>query len=180
MTKRLLAGLLLILLHHGAAAQQAACAPWLDQDLPKLHSSETIDLCQATAGKPVLLVNTASYCGYTYQFSGLEQLYQRYKDRGLVVVGFPSHDFNQEDDDAAVTAEVCYVNHGVTFLMSDAVKVTGPDAHPVFRHLNAETSQPDWNFNKYLVDKDGKVVGKFISRVEPDSEQLTTAIERAL
>ena len=180
MIKRLLAGLLLILFHQGAAAQEPACASWLDQELPKLHSEESIDLCQASAGKPVLLVNTASYCGYTYQFSGLERLYQKYRDRGLVVVGFPSHDFNQEDDDAAVTAEVCYVNHGVTFPMSDAVRVTGPGAHPVFRHLNAETSQPDWNFNKYLVDRNGEVVGKFASGVEPDSAQLEAAIEGVL
>src|SRR5690606_17987235 len=93
-----------------------SCAQWLDHEVTKLNSSETIDICAETAGKPVVLVNTASYCGFTYQFTGLETLYQRFKDEGLVVIGFPSDDFNQEDDDAAATAEVCYINHGVTFL----------------------------------------------------------------
>ncbi len=163
-----------------ASAQDADCAQWLDFEVDKLHSAEVIDLCAETAGKPLLLVNTASYCGFTYQFTGLESLYQRYKDQGLVVVGFPSDDFNQEDDDAAKTAEVCYVNHGVTFLMSDVVKVKGSSAHPVFAHLGAETEEPGWNFNKYLVSKDGQVLQHFGSSVEPDSAELTAAIESTL
>jgi len=162
------------------AAQDSACADWLDYEVDKLHSGDTIDLCDETAGKPVLLVNTASYCGFTYQFTGLETLYQQYKDQGLVVVGFPSDDFNQEDDDASKTAEVCYVNHGVTFLMSDVVKVKGNSAHPVFAHLGAETEQPGWNFNKYLVSKDGEVLQHFGSNVEPDAAELLAAIEGSL
>lgn len=161
-------------------AQEAGCVDWLDHDVSKLHSPDTIDLCAETAGKPVLLVNTASYCGFTYQFTGLETLYQRFKDQGLVVVGFPSDDFNQEDDDAAKTAEVCYVNHGVTFLMADVVNVKGNDAHPVFTHLSAEAAEPSWNFNKYLVSKQGEVIGHFNSRVEPDSDELISAIESLL
>jgi len=158
----------------------ASCAQWLDHEVTKLNSSETIDICAETAGKPVVLVNTASYCGFTYQFTGLETLYQRFKDEGLVVIGFPSDDFNQEDDDAATTAEVCYINHGVTFLMTDVVKVKDAGAHPVFAHLGSETEAPGWNFNKYVVSKDGEVLAHFGSRVEPDAPELIEAIEAAL
>lgn len=177
--------MLLVLWHAPVQAQPtealaAECASWLDHRIGKLHSSETIDLCRETAGKVVLLVNTASYCGYTYQFTGLEQLYQRYRDKGLVIIGFPSDDFNQEDDDAAVTAEICYINHGVTFPMTEVVGVTPPGIHPVFRHLRRRADEPDWNFNKYLVDKDGRVVRHFRSTVEPDSAQLTQSIEKLL
>jgi len=165
---------------HTAGSGEPNCAPWLDYKLNKLHSSQIIDLCAQTAGKPVLLINTASYCGYTYQFTGLEALYQRYKDRGLVVVGFPSDDFNQEDDDAAKTADICYINHGVTFAMTEVINVKGSDAHPVFQHLANETKRPNWNFNKYLVDKDGNVIELFRSGVEPDSRKLQAAIEAVL
>lgn len=165
---------------NGVETAQQNCAPWLDHKLNKLHSSQILDLCAQTAGKPVLLINTASYCGYTYQFTGLEALYQRYKDRGLVVVGFPSDDFNQEDDDAAKTADICYINHGVTFAMTDVINVKGSDAHPVFQHLANETKRPNWNFNKYLVDKDGNVIELFRSGVEPDSRKLQAAIEAVL
>lgn len=163
-----------------SAQAQAACAEWLDHEVPKLNSEEVVDLCEEIGDRPVLLVNTASYCGFTYQFTGLENLYQRFKDRGLVVVGFPSDDFNQEDDDASKTAEVCYVNHGVTFTMTDVIKVKGSEAHPVFAHLGQSSGEPGWNFNKYLVDARGNVVEHFDSRVEPDSERLIGAIEEVL
>jgi len=179
--------LLLLLVFWQAPAQaqenvpsQPQCASWLDHTIGKLHSNDTIDLCRETAGKVVLLVNTASYCGYTYQFTGLEQLYQRYRDQGLVIIGFPSDDFNQEDDDAARTAKICYINHGVTFTMTEVVGVTPPGIHPVFRHLGRRADEPDWNFNKYLVDQDGRIVRHFRSTVEPDSPQLTQSIERLL
>jgi glutathione peroxidase len=163
-----------------ATAQEVECAQWLDHDFTKLNSSDTVDLCAETAGKPVLLVNTASYCGFTYQFTGLETLYQRFKDQGLVVIGFPSDDFNQEDDSAAAIAEVCYINHGVTFSMTEVVKVKNADAHPVFAHLGSETEAPGWNFNKYLVGKDGEVLAHFGASVEPDAEELISAIEASL
>ena len=159
---------------------QAACAEWLDHDIPALNSTDMVDLCETVGERPVLLVNTASYCGFTYQFTGLEALYQRFRDRGLVVVGFPSDDFNQEDEDASKTAEVCYVNHGVTFPMTDVINVKGGDAHPVFAHLGQSSEEPGWNFNKYLIDAQGNVVAHFDSRVEPDSERLHAAIENVL
>ena len=174
------AGLLLMMLQVPAYAQSASCAQWLDHDINRLNSSEVIDLCEEIGERPVLLVNTASYCGFTYQFTALESLYQRYKDEGLVIVGFPSDDFNQEDDDASVTAEVCYVNHGVTFPMTETVNVKGGDAHPVFSHLTSQQREPAWNFNKYLVNSEGEVVQYFDSRVEPESDELIAAIEGLL
>ena len=161
-------------------AEEASCAPWLNHEITQLHSSDIIDLCTETAGKPILLVNTASYCGFTYQFTGLEKLHQRFKDQGLVIVGFPSDDFNQEDDDAAKTAEVCYINYGVSFLMTEVIKVKGRSAHPVFAHLGSETRAPQWNFNKYLVSPDGEVIAHFNQTVEPDANELINAIEALL
>jgi len=161
-------------------SQAQNCAQWLDHEVNQLHSTNVIDLCGESAGKPLLLVNTASYCGFTYQFTGLEKLYQRFKDQGLVIVGFPSDDFNQEDNDAAKTAEVCYINHGVTFLMTEVIKVKGRGVHPVFAHLSSETRQPQWNFNKYLVSADGEVLEHFNQTVEPDAAELVNAIESLL
>jgi len=182
----LFAILLSSLLFSSAQAQEEpvhkldGCVEWLDHEIGQLHTNKIVDLCAETAGKVVLLVNTASYCGYTYQFRGLEALYQRYKDEGLVLVGFPSDDFNQEDDDAAKTAEICYINYGVTFPMTDIVHVKGDNAHPVFSHLANATKRPSWNFNKYLVDRDGNVIDLFRSGVKPDSKELLTAIESLL
>jgi len=157
----------------------AQCAPWLNQKIGKLHRDEEHDLCALTAGKAVLLVNTASFCGYTPQFKGLEALYQRYRDQGLIVIGFPSDDFFQESSDEAKTADVCYVNYGVTFPMTSAIKVRGDGAHAVFKHLH-QAGKPSWNFNKYLVGKDGAVIAHYGSNTAPDSATLTTAIEQAL
>ncbi len=170
----------LISLAAPAVAQEASCAPWLQHEITKLNSSDIVDLCAQAAGKPVLLVNTASYCGFTYQFTGLEALHQRFKDQGLVVIGFPSDDFNQEDDSSAAIAEVCYINHGVTFPMTEVVKVKNTDAHPVFAHLGSETEAPGWNFNKYLVGRDGEVLAHFGANVEPDAEELIEAIEASI
>ncbi len=176
--------LLLSFQNNPAQAQVAdssrECAPWLQHHVQQLHTDIMLDLCAESAGKTLLLVNTASYCGYTYQFTQLEALYQRYRDEGLLIIGFPSNSFNQEDSDSANTAEVCYVNHGVTFLMTEALPVTGSGAHPVFQHLAAESSAPGWNFNKYLVGRDGHVHAHFPSQVEADDARLLQAIEALL
>ena len=163
-----------------AEASAAECPAYLNHQFQKLHSSKTVDLCAETAGKPVLIVNTASHCGFTPQFKGLEALHEKYKDRGLVVVGFPSNDFRQEASDEAETAEVCYVNYGVTFTMLAPSSVKGAAANPVFKELNQRSSEPSWNFNKYLVSADGEVVQHFKSSVTPQSEELTAAIEKLL
>lgn len=158
----------------------AACPAFLDREFRRLHSSAKVNLCDVAAGRPLLIVNTASHCGYTSQFKGLEALHQKYRERGLVVVGFPSDSFNQEAADAAETAEVCYVNYGVKFTMVATSPVKGPEANPVFRELARQSREPGWNFNKYLVTADGKVAQHFDSRVAPDSPQLAAAIERVL
>jgi glutathione peroxidase len=164
----------------GTATAAASCPAFLNHEFKKLHSADSVNLCSAYAGKPLLIVNTASHCGYTPQFKGLEALHRKYRDRGLVVVGFPSDDFNQEAKDQAETADVCYINYGVTFTMLAPSSVTGNNANPVFQELDRRTNEPTWNFNKYLVSADGKRVQHFDSEVAPDSPKLNTAIEQLL
>ncbi len=164
----------------GDTTRTAPCPAFLDHEFRRLHSSEKVNLCRIAAGRPLLIVNTASHCGYTPQFKGLEALHEKYRDRGLVVVGFPSDSFDQEAKDDAETAEVCYVNYGVKFTMLETTPVTGADANPVFRELAKLSREPSWNFNKYLVTADGKVARYFDSSVTPDSKELTGAIEQLL
>ena len=176
----LVAWILLASAFPSAFAAEAECPAYLSDAMRKLHSGERIDLCASFAGKPLLIVNTASYCGFTPQFEGLEALHRRYSDRGLVVVGVPSDDFKQAAEDEATAAQICYVNYGVTFTMLSQQRVRGPDAHPMFRELGRRAGEPTWNFNKYLVDRDGNVVARFDSRVEPMSETLRAAVESLL
>jgi len=163
------------------AASADSCPPLLQHELPKLRSKETIDLCQQFKGKALVVVNTASHCGFTPQFKGLEALYQRYRHEGLEVLGVPSDDFFQESDDEAEVAEVCYVNYGVTFTMTQTQPVRGKDATPLFRQLAAQAGRaPLWNFYKYVVDRNGQVVAYFSSKVKPDDPELIAAVEKAL
>jgi glutathione peroxidase len=162
------------------AAASSACPALLQHTVPRLQDEQPQALCQY-AGKVLLIVNTASYCGFTSQFEGLEALNARYASRGLVVMGFPSNDFKQEDADAKKTADVCFNTYGVKFPMFAAGPVRGTGAQPLFRQLTAATGQsPGWNFNKYLVGRDGVPVAHFGSMVAPTSATLTAAIERAL
>jgi glutathione peroxidase len=163
-----------------AGAVFAACPAYLDHDLRKLHSSDTVNICKVGGGKPLLIVNTASHCGYTPQFKQLETLYRTYHERGLEVVGFPSDDFRQEANDEEEAAEVCYVNYGVTFTMLAPTHVRGDEANPIFRELAQQTTAPGWNFNKYLVDQSGKVVMHFGSNTAPDDPALLHAIDNLL
>lgn len=162
------------------ATRAADCPAFLNHDFKKLRSSQSINLCTEYAGRPLLIVNTASHCGFTPQFKGLEALHQKYQARGLVVIGFPSDDFKQEAKDEAETADVCYVNYGVTFTMLSPSAVSGRAANPVFQELGRRSSAPSWNFNKYLVSSDGRVVRRFDSRVAPESADLQQAIEQLL
>jgi glutathione peroxidase len=173
-------GALALALIYGARALAADCPAFLDHDFTRLRSSEKINLCKAYAGKPLLIVNTASHCGFTPQFKALEAVNEKYAARGLVVVGFPSNDFHQEADDVNETAEVCYVNYGVKFTMLAPSSVKGADANPVFRELGRQAQAPKWNFNKYLVRPDGTVAKYFDSTVTPDSAEFIRAVEALL
>ena len=158
----------------------AACPDFLNHSMRQLGSTETIQFCDAYEGKALLIVNTASYCGYTPQFEGLEQLHQTYQSRGLAVLGFSSDDLFQEDNDEGDAAEVCFEKYSVSFPVMATSAVRGDDANPVFRGLGEAAGYPRWNFNKYLVSPSGDVLGHFGSGVKPGSEEMTAAIEGAL
>ena len=163
-----------------SAGALAACPPLLDHSFRKLHSSEEISLCAAAEARALLVVNTASHCGFTPQFKSLEALHQARSADGLVIVGFPSDDFNQEAASEAETAKVCYVNNGVSFTMTAPIGVRGEGAHPLFAELAERTEAPGWNFNKYLVDPATGEVLHFQSRVAPDDPALLGEIDRLL
>ena len=158
-----------------------ACPEVLNYSFNRLQTGKPESLCQYR-GKVVLIVNTASYCGYTHQYEGLEALYRKYKSRGLVVVGFPSNDFGgQEPGSNKEIAEFCRLTYGVEFPMFEKSSVTSIKTNPLYAELLARTGQsPKWNFHKYLVDRDGKQVASFGTRVEPDNGDLVSAVERML
>ena len=162
------------------AVSAASCPEYLNVEARKLHSKENVNLCELTQGKPVLIVNTASNCGFTPQFDALEALHKQYSDKGLVVIGFPSDDFFQEEKDEAKTADVCFINYGVSFTMVATSPVRGDNANSVFKYLGEKSDSPKWNFYKYLVSGDGQSVQQFNSRVKPDSEEMKKAIESVL
>lgn len=157
----------------------AECPALLQGELPRLRAKDSVDLCQF-AGKPLVVVNTASFCGFTPQFKGLEALYQKYKGEGLEVLGVPSDDFFQEANDSEKTADVCYVNYGVTFTMTEAQVVRGDKAIALFKGLAEQSAAPRWNFTKYVLDRQGKVVARFSSRTKPDDPEMIEAVEKAL
>lgn len=159
----------------------AECAEILEHEMQALRSKDSINLCERYADKPLVVVNTASFCGYTPQFKGLEAVYQRYHEQGLEVIGVPSNDFRQEAQDKAAIADVCYVNYGVTFAMTEPQQITGSNAHPFYQQLAKQAGEPPaWNFHKYVLDRDGKVVGSFPSNVSPEDPEFIEAIELAL
>ncbi|MBY6188152.1 glutathione peroxidase [Marinobacter hydrocarbonoclasticus] len=172
--------LLPLLLLASAGASAAQCPEWLDVEKRRLHSKDTVDLCELTAGKAVLVVNTASHCGFTPQFKQLEALHQTYGPQGLVVIGMPSDDFFQEADDEAETADVCYRNYGVSFTMLTPGDVRGSDADPIFAELARQGGAPKWNFYKYLVDQQGNLVDYWSPKTKPDDPEITGAIKSTL
>lgn len=175
----LLTGLLLLLAVPAVQAQ-SGCPSLLNHTFPRLQDDAPQNLCQYR-GKVVVIVNTASYCGFTQQYEGLEKIYARYKDRGLVVVGFPSNDFgNQEPGTNQQIAEFCTNTFGVKFPMLAKTVVKGPKANPLFRQLARQSESPGWNFHKYILNRNGDLVRSFSSQVSPDDRQFIAEIERAL
>lgn len=135
-------------------------------------------------GRPVLVVNTASKCGFTPQYKELEAIWQKYRDEGLMVIGVPSNDFaGQEPGGAEEIEQFCEINFGVDFPLAEKVHVTGADAHPLFKWLGAEggfLSKPRWNFYKYVIGRDGKLIDWFASTTAPGSAKVEKAIKKAL
>jgi glutathione peroxidase len=164
-----------------AASAASSCPAILQHEFPRLQDDAPQNLCQY-AGKVVLVVNTASYCGFTHQYEGLEGLYAKYQDKGLVVLGFPSNQFGkQEPGTSKEIADFCYNTYGVKFPMFAKSEVRGEARNALYADLfKATKAEPTWNFNKYLLDRKGKVVSYYPSDVEPNSTKLVSAIEKAL
>jgi glutathione peroxidase len=159
----------------------AACPAVLDRSFPRLQDDVPQSLCQY-AGKVVLVVNTASFCGFTDQYQDLEALDRRYRGRGLIVLGFPSNDFGQQEPgDAGQIADFCFNTYGVRFPMFAKSSVAGPQANPLFVDLARRTgSPPAWNFHKYLISRDATTVSTYPSTVRPLDARLVRDIERSL
>ena len=175
---RVLFGLLLAV--SVSAPALAACPPLLNHTFPSLTDQAT-PLCQFE-GKVLLVVNTASECGYTPQYEGLEALYRRYREKGLVVLGFPANDFGgQEPGGNRDIAKFCEVNYGVSFPMFAKSGVSAGNANPLYATLAVKTGErPRWNFHKYLIDRSGEKVLSFGSGVTPGDRELVGEIERML
>lgn len=159
----------------------ATCAPLLNHSFPDLLTGKPQSLCQYS-GKVVLVVNTASACGFTPQYESLEALHKRYAARGLAVVGFPSNDFGgQEPGSNKEVADFCQVNYGVTFPMFEKTVVSGPRANPLHAALAQRGGgAPQWNFHKYLIDRNGNRVAGFPATIDPGSPRMAREIERLL
>ena len=157
------------------------CPSLLKHRFNSLQTGKPQDLCQYQ-GKVLLVVNTASYCGYTDQYGGLEKLYRRYQDQGLVVLGFPSNDFgNQEPESNAKVARFCRLTYAVEFPMFEKSRVTGEARNPLYEQLRGRTGEvPRWNFHKYLIDARGQRVVSFESAITPEDQSLTQELLRML
>ncbi len=154
-----------------------------DFELKTLLGSKPLPLSQFR-GQPLLIVNTASQCGFTYQYKGLEAVWQENRDKGLVVIGGASNDFGgQEPGKASEIAQFCEINFGVDFPLAEKTPVSGRDAHPLFKRLAREggfLSRPRWNFYKYVVGRDGRLASWFSSLTKPDSGALRRALAKAI
>ena len=174
---------LLMLLISVASMPALACeSTLLDQNFRRLASEEEVNLCEAYSGKVLLVVNTASKCGNTPQYDGLEKLYDQYGEEGLVVLGFPSNDFmGQEPGTEEQIEEFCRLTYGVEFPMFEKTSVKKDNADPFYVALaDAAGTYPTWNFHKYLIGRDGTLISEFSPRTQPYDDKLVAAIEQAL
>ncbi len=162
-------------------SKAANCPALLQHTFTRLQDDAPQNLCQY-AGKVVLVVNTASYCGYTRQYEGLEALYAKYEKRGLVILGFPANNFGQQEPgNASQIADLCFNTYGVKFPLFNKTDVVGPQRNALYTQLfQATKAAPQWNFHKYLIGRDGQRVQSYASAVEPMGRELTAAIEAAL
>lgn len=172
--------LLLALLWSGAVS--ANCEGILSHDVRPIGKAQAVRLCDDYQEQVLLVVNVASRCGFTPQYEGLEKLYKKFKDEGLVVLGFPSDDFgSQEPGTEKEIVEFCRLNYGVSFPMFEKVHAAKRSAIPLYRDMAEQAGEyPVWNFHKYLINREGRVEGSFPSAVKPLSAELTAAIERLL
>ena len=158
------------------------CPAALDFYQRPLLGDKPVHLCEQFRGQVLLVVNTASKCAFTPQYEGLEEIYARYRERGLVVAGFPSNDFGaQEPGSEKQVQDFCRLTYGVQFPMFAKTRVRGPDAEPFYQYLaKVSGDTPRWNFHKYLLDREGRVVASFPSQISPQDERLIAAIEALL
>ena len=165
----------------GEPSPAKTCPALLKGTYQRLQDESAQSLCQFS-GQVILVVNTASYCGFTRQYDGLERLYERYKAQGFVVLGFPSNDFGrQEPESNQKIADFCHNTYGIKFPMFAKSSVRGSDANPLFKQLAQRTGDtPGWNFHKYLIGRDGQQVMSFGSQIAPESKVITGAIEKML
>lgn len=165
-----------------AMAADTACPQTLNFTKRTLAGDQEVNLCKSYLGKVVVVVNTASKCGYTYQYEGLEALYRKYKDKGLVVLGFPSNDFGgQEPGTEQQIQDFCRLTYGVEFPMFEKTHASRHNADPLYKTMAKLSGEyPQWNFHKYVLDRNGKLVASFNSRVEPQGNDMMTVIEELL
>ncbi len=154
----------------------------LDHDFRMLASSEEVNLCEAYSGKVLLVVNTASKCGFTYQYEGLEKLHEEYNEEGLMVLGFPSNDFRgQEPGTEEEIQDFCRLTYGVKFPMFEKITVKKGNAHEFYNDLaDSAGTYPKWNFHKYLIGRDGQLITDFGTRTKPYADEVISALEKAL
>lgn len=173
--------LLVTLMAFSVSTQASQCSEFLDFDVRTLNDNKIVNLCDSYSGKVVLLVNTASKCGYTGQYEGLEALYEKHKDDGLVVLGFPSNDFgDQEPGTEKQIQEFCVNTYAVKFPMFQKTRVKEQHADPLYKKLGDQAGYPAWNFHKYLIDRNGKLVESYKSQVAPTTGKLITRVQALL
>ncbi|MBI3774105.1 MAG: glutathione peroxidase [Gammaproteobacteria bacterium] len=172
----------LVIFGGASAMADTQCPEALNFVKRNLIGDKEVNLCKEYQGKVVLIVNTASKCGFTPQYEGLEALYRKYKDHGLVVLGFPSNDFgSQEPGSAQEIQAFCKNTYGVEFPMFEKTTVTARNAEPIYQTLGRLSGEfPQWNFHKYLLGRDGKLVASYPSKVDPQSASVTQQIEKLL
>jgi glutathione peroxidase len=166
----------------GTQVHAKDCSALLDFDVRTLDEDAVINLCESYQGKVILVVNTASKCAYTDQYSSLEQLYGDYRDQGLVVLGFPSNDFGQQEPGNEYQIKTfCRLTYGVKFPMFAKTRVAGRYADPFYQQLaEASGTYPKWNFHKYLIDRNGQLVANYMSAIDPLDERVIRDIKKHL